>query len=223
MTLIYIVIGFVVIINNFEETKEIFSKIITEALKFDKLDKSIIVPVIIGVERGIFATESGIGTTAIASNLSENKEKTSYVGMISSLFTSLIICTITAVIILTSNYEPLLSNDINGIEVVSYAFFEHFGKIGEYFLLLIIFLFAFSTIVTCFYYGEVNTKFLLSKSKVSFLKYIVLIVIIYSSLTSPTIIWKFTDITIAILTLINIYGMYKLKDDIKRRLTIKSQ
>ena len=217
MTLIYIVIGIIVMINNFEEVKDMFSKIILEALKFEKLDRSILVPIIVGVERGIFATESGIGTTAIASNLSENKEKTSYVGIISSLFTSLIICTITSIIILTSNYEPLLTNDINGIEVVSYAFFEHFGKMGEYFLLLIIILFAFSTIVTCYYYGEVNTKFLFSKSKISFLKYIVLIVIIYSSLTSPTIIWKFADIIIAILTLINIYGMYKLRNNIKRR------
>lgn len=216
MSFIYIIIGTIVIITNLEEVFVIFKSIVTEALTFEKLDRSIIVPIIVGVERGIFATESGIGTTAMASNLSNNKEKTAYVGMISSLFTSLIICTITALIILTSNYEPLLVNDINGIEIVSYAFFEHFGFLGEYFLLGIIILFAFSTIVTCYYYGEVNTKYLLYNHKVGFLKYVIILVIIYSSFTNPTIIWRMADITVALLTLINIYGMYKLKNDIKR-------
>lgn len=212
MTIIYIIIGIIVVLNNFNQTKEIFTNIVKEALSFNKIGKSVLVPIIVGVERGIFATESGIGTTATASALSNNTEKTSYVGIISSLFTSLIICTITALIILTSNYESLIINDINGIEIVSYAFFEHFGHLGEYFLLFIIILFAFSTIVTCYYYGEVNACYLLNRNKISILKIIVIIVIIYSSLTNPTIIWKFADIIVALLTLINIYSMYKLKD-----------
>lgn len=216
---IYIIIGLLIILSNWNEVVAIFFSIVKNAFDINGLKSSILVPIIIGIERGVFSNEAGIGTTAMASGLSnnENVEKQANVQILGTFFTSLIICTITALIILTSNYQTLNLNNINGIELVSYAFFEHFGYLGIIILTLIIFLFAFSTIVTSYYYGEINMKYLLNKNKFNtLLKIIVIIVIVYSSFTSPTILWNTVDILIAAIALINIYAMYKLRKNIKK-------
>ncbi len=216
---IYIIIGLLIILSNWNEVVAILFSIVKNAFDINGLKSSILVPIIIGIERGVFSNEAGIGTTAMASGLSnnENVEKQANVQILGTFFTSLIICTITALIILTSNYQTLNLNNINGIELVSYAFFEHFGYLGIIILTLIIFLFAFSTIVTSYYYGEINMKYLLNKNKFNtLLKIIVIIVIVYSSFTSPTILWNTVDILIAAIALINIYAMYKLRKNIKK-------
>lgn len=217
---LYIIVGILVIINNWNEVISVVTNIIESALNLDGLKSSIIIPIIIGIERGIFSNEAGIGTTAMVTALSNNKEveKQANVQILGTFFTSLIICTITALIILTSDYQSIGFNNINGIELVSYAFFEHFGYFGIIILTTVIFLFAFSTIVTSYYYGEINVKYLFNINKSNaILKIIVIIVVIYSSFTSPTILWNTVDIVVALISLINIYAMYKLRIDIKQK------
>ena len=98
----------------------------------------------------------------MATSLSDAKdiETQANIQIIGTYFTSLVICTITALIILNSNNQLLNMNNINGIEIIFFAFLEHFGYCGIIILIFIIFLFAFSTIITSYYYGEVNYKYL---------------------------------------------------------------
>lgn len=212
---LYIIVGLLVIINNGSEVVLIIKNIVSDALSFNGLKGSILVPIIIGIERGIFSNEAGLGTTAMIAALStdKNTDKQANIQIIGTFFTSLIICTITAIIILTSNYQSLNLTNINGIEIVSNAFYEHFGYIGIILLSAIIFLFAFSTIVTSYYYGETNIRYLFNKNS-KILKIIVIIVMFYSSFTSPTILWNIVDIVVALITIINVYAMLNLKKDI---------
>ena len=79
-------------------------------------------------------------------------------------------------------------------------------------LTIIIFLFAFSTIVTSYYYGEINIKYLTKSNKyINLLKIIVIIIIIYSAFTNPQKLWLIVDIIVALISLINVYAMYKLR------------
>lgn len=215
MGCLYILVGAIVIINNSTEVVEILKNIVSTALSFNGLKGSILIPIIIGIERGIFSNEAGLGTTAMISSLSNDKniEKQANIQIIGTFFTSLVICTITAIIILTSNYQDLNLSQINGIEIVSNAFYEHFGYIGIILLTAIIFLFAFSTIVTSYYYGEINIKYLFNKNS-KILKIIVIIIMIYSSFASPTSLWNAVDIVVALITIINVYAMLKLKNDV---------
>lgn len=157
----------IIILNNLSSVIEIFKQIFISAFNIKALKTSILIPIIVGIERGIFSNEAGMGTTAMYAGLSNDNdiEKQANVQIIGTFFTSLIICTITALIILTSNYQNLSVANINGIELVSYAFFEHFGYFGIIMLTIIIFLFAFSTIVTSYYYGEINIKYLTKSNK----------------------------------------------------------
>lgn len=212
---IYICIGIYVITNNFDQTLVVLKEIVTEAFDIEGLKGAILIPIIIGIERGVFSSESGIGTTAMITALSNNNdvEKESKLQVLATFFTSLVICTITALIILTTSYQNINFTDINGIEVVTYAFYKHLGPIGIIILTIVIFLFAFSTIVTCFYYGEASLKYLTSKNT-NYLKWIIIAIMIYSSFSSPVVIWNITDIIIAMIAIINVYTMYKLKDKI---------
>lgn len=210
---IYICIGIYVITNNFDQTLVVLKEILTEAFDIEGLKGAILIPIIIGIERGVFSSESGIGTTAMITALSNNNdvEKEARLQVLATFFTSLVICTITALIILTTSYQNINFTDINGIEVVTYAFYKNLGPIGIIILTIVIFLFAFSTIVTCFYYGEASLKYLTSKNT-NYLKWIIIAIIIYSSFSSPVVIWNTTDIIIAMIAIINVYAMYKLKD-----------
>lgn len=212
---IYICIGIYVITNNFDQTLVVLKEIVTEAFDIEGLKGAILIPIIIGIERGVFSSESGIGTTAMITALSNNNdvEKEAKLQVLATFFTSLVICTITALIILTTSYQNINFTDINGIEVVTYAFYKHLGPIGIIILTIVIFLFAFSTIITCFYYGEASLKYLTSKNT-NYLKWIVIAIMIYSSFSSPVVIWNTTDIIIAMIAIINVYAMYKLKDKI---------
>ncbi|MBO5376165.1 MAG: sodium:alanine symporter family protein [Bacilli bacterium] len=212
---LYILIGIIIIIDNKYKVLEILKNIVSTALSFKGFSGSILIPIIIGIERGIFSNEAGVGTTAMIASLSNDKniEKQANIQIIGTLFTSLVICTITALIVLTSDYQNIMLSNINGIEIVSNAFYEHFGYFGIILLTLIIFLFAFSTIITSYYYGEINIKYLLNKNS-KILKIIVIIVMIYSSFASPTILWNTVDILVALITIINVYAMFKLKNDV---------
>lgn len=212
---IYICIGIYVITNNFDQTLVVLKEIVTEAFDIEGLKGAILIPIIIGIERGVFSSESGIGTTAMITALSNNNdvEKEAKLQVLATFFTSLVICTITALIILTTSYQNINFTDINGIEVVTYAFYKHLGPIGIIILTIVIFLFAFSTIVTCFYYGEASLKYLTSKNT-NYLKWIIIAIMIYSSFSSLVVIWNTTDIIIAMIAIINVYAMYKLKDKI---------
>lgn len=125
-----------------------------------------------------------------------------------------LICTPTALVILSTNYLNYNLNDINGIELTQNAFNYYLGNFGNYFIFICILLFSFSTILTGYYYGESSLKYILNKvtkKSLFILKIITLIVIFIGTVMSPTLLWKIVDILVALLAIINVYSMYSLK------------
>jgi len=175
---------------------------------------------IIGIQRGIFSNEAGLGTGSISSSTSGYSSKTgnSYVQMLGIYITTLLICTATALVILTSNYQGLTLTNINGIELTQYAYRYHLGDIGSYFIFIIILLFSFSTVLTGYYDGEVSLKFLLKKEKKIYffiLRIISLIVLFIGCIEQSQTIWNMIDIIVGILSIINIYALLKLRKKVK--------
>ena len=119
--------------------------------------------------------------------------------------------------ILLTNYNTLNIVDPNGIEITKYAFNYHMGNYGTIMIIITIILFAYSTIITGYYYGESNLKYLLKDNKLSviILKIVTLILLILGSVLSSTIIWRIADILVAVLAIINTYTMLKLRKHIK--------
>lgn len=221
MSIIYIGLSLYVVMANISKVPLILLSIIKSAFNLKSFTSGFLVTLLTGVQRGIFSNEAGLGTGAIASSSGSSNDPASsgYIQMIGIYITSFLICTSTAIIVLTTNYDVLNIIDPNGIEIASFAFKQHLGNFGNIFLVISIFLFAFSTILSGYYYGESSLKYFfnkVNKNYIKALKILTILVIFFGSITSASIIWNFTDVFVSFLAFINIYSIFKLRKEIKK-------
>lgn len=221
MTVLYLGVCLIIIVINVEKLPHIFISIFKNAFKFKAVSGGILGSIVIGMQRGIFSSEAGIGTGAIAAaatktETKEEKIAQGYTQILGIYITTFLICTSTALIVLLSDVINININNLNGIELVQMALFKHLGPIGNYFIFIIIFLFAFVTILSSYYNAESSLKYFIEKPKISLkvLKLFTLISIFIGAISSSSIIWNFIDIFVGMLAIINIYAIVKLKDKV---------
>ncbi|MBE6153881.1 MAG: alanine:cation symporter family protein [Firmicutes bacterium] len=217
MSVIYIGVTLFILIINIDKIPIMIIDIIKSAFNFRALGMGVLTTFIIGLQRGIFSNEAGIGTGAIASATTDTNDsvKQGLLQILGVYFTTLIICTITAFVIILSDYDVQMFNNINGIEITNYAFSYFIGDLGNITVIISIILFAFSTIVAGYYYGESNLKFFTKDSRlIPFLKIITLIILLFSSIVSAEFLWDFVDMFVAVLGIINIIALFYLRKDI---------
>lgn len=223
ITVSYVLIAVYICIVNIDMIPVIFKTIIDDAFHFKPFISGFLFTLIIGIQRGIFSNEAGLGTGAIASSTVETKDSISqgYLQMIGVYITTLLICTSTAVIILTSPYKSLVLNDVNGIEITQFAFSYHLGDIGNYLVFISIILFSFTTILTGYYDGEASLKYFFKDIKKRYLLYLKLstiIILFLGCMTSSTTLWNFVDILVALEAIINIYAIFSLRKDVENKM-----
>lgn len=217
MTLIYVITSLIIIVLNINLIPIIFKNIFIEAFNFKSLGYGLLGSMIIGIQRGIFSNEAGLGTGAIAASTVETifPAKQGFVQMIGIYITTFLICTSTAIVILSTNVES--NNVINGIELTQQAFINHLGSFGNIIVIISIILFAFSTVLSGYYDGEASLKFLfpnIKKLGTLILKIITFLIIIIGSITRANILWNIVNILTALLAIINIYSIMKLKNKV---------
>ena len=207
MLIFYLLLGLYIVFNN--NILDILSLMIKEAFKI----KSIIPVFLMGMQRAIFISESGIGTSAISASACDNEaEKQGMLEILGIHITTFLVCFITFLIIVTSNYNIVDFGNINGIEIVLYAFNYHFGSIGKVILAIITTMFAFSTIISGYFFGENNVRIFTNNNKViNIFKIVIILVIFISGYVSPSFLWNLTDYFIAILAIINISSIIRIK------------
>ena len=207
MLIFYLFLGIYVIFSS-DNIIGIFRLMIREAFNL----KSIIPVFLIGMQRAIFVSESGIGTSAISASSCDNHPTNQGMLEVMGIYiTTFCVCFITFIIIVTSDYNMIHFDNINGIEIVMHAFNYHFGNIGKILLSIVAVLFAFSTIISGYFFGENNLRlFTNNKIIINIFKCIVILIIIISGFVSPKILWNLTDFFIAILAIINIISMFMI-------------
>jgi len=207
MLMFYLILGGFAIFNS-NNLFDIFKSMMVEAFNL----KSIIPVFLIGMQRAIFISESGIGTSAISASACDNDA--SKQGMLEILgihITTFLVCFVTFLIVVTSDYMFIDFGNINGIEIVMHAFNYHFGNLGKIILSIITIMFAFSTIISGYFFGENNVRvFTNNKKIINLFKILVIVVIFVSGYVSPQILWNLTDYFIAILAIINISSILKI-------------
>ena len=208
MVLFYLGLGIYAVVNG-NNLLDIFKIMIRDAFNI----KTFIPVFLVGMQRAIFISESGIGTSAISASACDNDP--SKQGMLEILgihITTFLVCFVTFLIIVTSDYHLINFGNINGIEIVMYAFNYHFGNFGRVLLSGITILFAVSTIISGYFFGENNVRLFTNNKKViNIFKIIVLFVIAISGYVSPSILWNLTDFFIAMLAIINISSILRIE------------
>jgi len=215
MTLCYFFICIYIIIVNKELIPEILGSIIHSAFNIKTFGWGILSTLLIGMQKGIFSSEVGLGTGAIASVTADTKSsaKNGLVQTFGIHFENILIATITTFIICMSNYQGLVINDPNGIEITLYAFEYHMGNLGAPVTVFTITLFGLATVLTGYYYSESSLKFIKKTNKfdIIILKIVTIVIVILGSIVSSQILWDITDIMVGILAIINSYAIFSLR------------
>lgn len=216
MTVFYLSICFYIIITNITMLPQILINIINSAFNFKAFGTGILSTLLIGMQKGIFSSEVGLGTGSIVAVTADTKSPSTN-GLVQAFgihVENLLFATITVFVICMSNYQDLIITDPNGIEITIYAFKQYIGNIAPLIIAIIIALFGFSTILTGYYYGESSLKFIKKTSKMDIviLKGVTLIVLVIGSIVSSNLLWTIIDIMVGIIAIINVYALFKLRN-----------
>ena len=213
MAISYVVLALVIIVMNIGLIPHVFRLIVLDAFGIEQIaGGGIGVTIMNGVKRGLFSNEAGEGS---APNVAATASVTHPVkqGLIQALgvFTdTLIVCSCTAFIILISGLFRV--PQLNGIALTQSALQSEIGSIGPVFIAVAIFLFAFSTIIGNYYYGEANIRFITPNTKVMTAYRICSagVMVVFGSLASFELVWNIVDFFMAFLTACNLIAIVLL-------------
>lgn len=205
MCLFFIIICLYGIISNYD----ILFSSIEVYLKDIFSIKSILCGMIIGIKRSIFMNELLIGTTSLSASTDKNDINISIKYQILSIFFITITMTLLiSSLILIYIYNNPIINDYNLL--INNIFHTTYGNIGTLFLIIILILFGFTTILSGFYIGKTNIEYL-TKSKLilNIFKLLFIVVTLSGIIINNFFIWKYLDNLIFIMIIINSYSIIK--------------
>ncbi|MFV0439840.1 MAG: alanine/glycine:cation symporter family protein [Lachnospirales bacterium] len=165
-----------------------------------------------GVARGLFSNEAGMGSTPHAHALANVKHpaQQGLVATVGVVIDTGIICTMTALVILTTG---VLETGLDGANLTQAAFSTGFGSFGNMFISICLFFFAFTTIVGWYFFGETNVKFLFRNNRKTALivyRVLVAILIVVGTTAQVALVWELADMFNALMVLPNLIGLLAL-------------
>ena len=209
----YLLITLVVIVMNFGKLPEVFSLIISNAfVPQAAVAGGFGACLMNGIKRGLFSNEAGEGSVP-------NAAATAYVthpvkqGLIQSFgvyVDTLLICSASAALVLLSGvYE--IGGKVTGIELIQRCLAEEVGNWAIIFIGIMIMMFAFSSLVGNYYYGEINLAFLTdSKAALYIFRAAVVAMTMFGSIASLPLVWNLADLFMAFLATTNLYAIARL-------------
>ena len=208
MALGYLAIALIVVAMNFTALPEVFSLIVKSALGFETAAGGAIgAAVVNGIKRGLFSNEAGMGSApnAAATAQSTHPVNQGLMGMLGVFLDTIVVCTATAAIILMSG---MLDSGLTGIELTQAALASQVGSWGGHMVALTILLFAFTSIIANYYYGESNLRFI-NDSKPLLIAYrvAVLAMVMWGAAGSLPTVWAFADVSMGAMALINMVAI----------------
>lgn len=212
MAVLYLLVVVYVLIINAREIPSLFALIFTEAFNVESaFGGSFMGVLIIGVKRGLFSNEAGMGSAPNAAATAEvtHPVKQGFIQSLGVFTDTLVICSATAFIILLSG--TYTSGESNGIELTQLALNTLVGSWASTFIAISILLFAFSSIIGNYYYGETNLKFLgVSPLGLLLFRFFVVAMILIGSLVELEMVWAAADFFMTIMALINLIAILLL-------------
>ena len=214
MAVLYSVAAIVIILFNADKLLWAFGAIWQGAFSPDGVTGGIIGVIVIGFRRAVFSNEAGLGSASIAhSAVKTNFPATEgYVALLEPFIDTVVVCTLTALVIITTVYDPLLANTgISGIEMTTRAFQSTISW-SPIPLSVAAILFAFSTMLSWSYYGLKAFTYLFGEANITQLifKFIFCIFIVIGSAIQLNALIDLSDALVFIVAIPNLIGLYIL-------------
>lgn len=227
MAIGYFLLAVFIIIMNLHLIPHVLKVIVTSAFGLEQVaGGGLGATMMIGIKRGLFSNEAGEGSApnvAATASVSHPVKQ----GLIQALgvFTdTLMVCSCTAFIILICGLHQ--STDLNGIVLTQASVEAVIGSFGSVFIAIAILLFAFSSIIGNYYYGEANIRFL-TNSKMTITVYRIFsagVVVMFGALATLELVWSLGDLCMALLTACNLVAIvalgryvFRLLDDYRQQ------
>lgn len=216
MAVLYIGLGLLVVFMNLGEIPGMLADIFLGAFGLREFGVGgLMGALIIGMRRGLLSNEAGMGTApnAGATASISHPAKQGFVQALGVYFDTLLICSITAFIVLLSN--PTYGDKTQGASLTQAALAAQLGDWAVHFLTVAIALFAFSSIVGNYYYGESNIRFVTEKrGPMTAFRLIVLAFVFFGAIASLDLLWNTADLLNAGMVITNLIAVALLMPNV---------
>lgn len=212
MAVIYLIVALAVVIMNISEIPALIAMIVKGAFGLDEvLGGTIGAAIMMGVKRGLFSNEAGMGSApnAAATAAVSHPVKQGLIQTLGVFVDTILICSATAFIILL--YGDFSTSDLTGIQLTQAALSSHIGSWAPIFVAVAIFLFAFTSVIGNYYYGETNIEFIKNSPAALFIYRLAVVgMVIFGAVVDLAIVWNLADLFMGIMALINLVAIVML-------------
>ena len=218
---LYILLAIVILVMGAGKISYVLQAIVTDAFSGDSVvGGGLGMTIMMGVKRGLFSNEAGEGSApnVAATAAVSHPVKQGLIQAFAVFTDTLLICTCTAIIILCSG---VYTSGESGIRLTQLSLESEIGAAGSAVVSVAVFFFAFTSIVSNYYYGETNLRFIKdSDTAVNVYKFAVSAMVVTGAVTSLDLAWGLADIFMGLMTLVNLtalaflwkYAVILLKD-----------
>ena len=212
MATLYIIISMYIVIKNIGMVPEIFRDIIENAFGIRQaVGGGIGAAIMTGVKRGLFSNEAGMGSAPNAAAAAETSHpvKQGFVQTLGVFTDTILICSCTAFMVLISGAHQ--TEGLTGIQLTQNALSSQVGHWGNIFIAICILLFAFSSIIGNYYYGETNIEFLTpNKSWLNLYRAGVIAMVMFGSVGELALVWNMADLFMGLMAVLNLIAIFLL-------------
>ncbi len=221
MIAIYMLGSGVVIALNWESVPEAFRLVFSHAFSGSAaaggfLGATVAQAIRIGVARGVFSNESGLGTGAIAAAAAQTREpvRQALISMTQTFIDTIVVCTFTGIAILSTG---AWKTGLNGVALTQEAFSTGLpGQWGGIIVAVCLSFFAFSTILGWSYYGERNLEYLIGVKAIKPYRLLFIAVIMIAAVSELQVVWDISDIMNGLMAFPNLIGLLLLSGVVVR-------
>ncbi len=221
MAVAYIIGCLIVIIMNISRLPEVFSSVFRFALGQRALTGGVSGVIVQnafntiknGCKRGVFSNEAGLGSSVMVHSNSCAREpvKQGLWGISEVFLDTIVICSMTATVVLTSGMIDLATGMVmpgtNDATLVAKAFETCLGKPGEWFVVIIITLFAFTTVMGWSYYGAKTTEYLFGVTSAKIYRVFFILAIVFGAVMESNLAWDISDTFNGLMMIPNLIGL----------------
>lgn len=222
MAVLYIIGALAVFIMNIQSVGAVFSSIFRfafgiKAVAGGAAGVAISQVITQGCKRGVFSNEAGLGSSVMVHSSSNVKEpvKQGMWGIFEVFFDTFVVCTMTAVVVLSSGFINLetglpVDASVNDATLVSQAFGKAFGPFGEIFVAIAMLLFAFTTVLGWSQYGGKAVEYLFGTKGVKVYNVVFVVMIISGAVMTSSLAWDISDTFNGLMMIPNLIGVVSL-------------
>lgn len=218
MVAVYFILVFVIIVLNIREIPRVFASIVSGAFSLKAGLGGLAGVAITGARRAMYVNEAGVGTAMMMHGASRNAEpvREGFVAMLGPAIDSGLVCTLSAIpMIIAGNYEV---EGIKGLSIALGSFDTLIPVAGKYLLMVLVTVFAFSTMFSYSYYGRTCAEYLFGKDKARFYNWFYLLMLLIASVVALDVVVSIMDLAFALMSVPTMYAVFRLSPKVVKAL-----